>query len=103
MGRQSSEGEKVACPFCNTEVELKDLGGMSFGVSGVVGGMPIQEGTCLSCGAHVSGEVVSIHDLHTIKVCACVRAPVGTKNYGIRLIGKDEVKSYLIREGVRIA
>ena len=94
--------EKVECPFCDTEVTLEYQGGMSFGSGGVVGAMPTQEGTCTKCKASVCGEpILTKAGFFDILVYANKPVPKDMKD-NVVIFHLDDVKSYTIREGVRI-
>ena len=95
--------EKVECPFCDTEVIVEYLGGMTFGSDGVVGGRPLSEGSCPNCEAHVSVEaaLTKAGKSLDILVLAHTPSPPNTSDI-IRVLKGDDVKSYAIREGVRI-
>jgi len=90
--------EKVACPFCDTDVTLEYLGGISFGRGGVLwGASPMAEGTCSKCGACVSARA----SLFDVLVCATRPKPRDVRA-AIVILQPDEVNSYIVREGVKI-
>lgn len=103
-----SESEKciVECPFCNTEVTLEYDGGMTIGPGGPLGCAPVSEGTCSSCGAHISAEPTMKKDgTSELQVYGYKypEAKEGMGEPGILLIfAPNEVKSYTMREGVRV-
>lgn len=94
-----SESEKVACPFCNTEVELEYQGGITIGPGGPLGCTPVSEGKCSECGVHVSVEASLGSPDILVRAYMSIPKSIGAN---VVVLQQDEVESYTIREGVRV-
>ena len=68
----------------------------------MVGAMPTHEGTCTKCKASVCGEPRFTKDWLLEVVISAHKPAPSSVGYDLVILKPDDVKSYTMREGVRV-